>query len=147
MCIVVDACVSYHLTNRTGDGKPVLRWLLDKSKRSGLVLGGAPKKELGGTEILAVITELSRAGRVHSVNDQKVNEATKPLISNKSCKSNDRRIVALCMVSGCSIVFSTDQGLHVDLKELGRKSGKKVVIYKDRSHTHLLTECNCSAVR
>lgn len=143
MCIVVDACVAHHLINKTRDGRPVLRWLLDKSKRSALVLGGSLiRRELGGQRFLSVLAQLNQAGRIHSVDDSEISKISRRLQLDGNYKSNDHHVLALCIASRCNIVFTDDKLLHADLKSLG-KGGQKIAIYKNSTHTHLLTACAC----
>ena len=67
--MIVDANSAHELSLNTVDGKPVLRWLLSPKERCGLVLGGKLVAELAKAGLRSTLIELSRAGRLHRLED------------------------------------------------------------------------------
>lgn len=140
MCIIVDANCVNHLVNKTENGKPVLRWLLNRKQKAGIILGGKLTSEVSIKSFLPTLTELDRAGRVHRVKDELVEKKLAAI--DKTCKSNDPHIVALALAARCNLVFTHDELLHVDLKGHAA-TGEPISIYQTAGHTHLLKECVC----
>lgn len=149
MCIIVDANSVHHIINNTADGAPILRWLFDRKKRTGLIIGGRLSSELRragfgdvrNAEFLKTLKILSDAGRIHRFEDGLV-EKTAEQIKDK-CQSNDPHVVALAIVARCGAVFTNDGDLMKDLKDR-RIVGHRISIYKNTAHCHLLRECKCN---
>jgi hypothetical protein len=142
MCIIVDANCAHELSNRTLDGEPVVRWLLDRRRRSGLILGGKLAKELDKAGFRATLVELSRAGRLHRVLESSLRRHEQELLEEASCQSDDVHVVALTLMTGCTLVFTKDRQLHQDLRKHSR-TGRRIAIYQRASHAKLLTSCDC----
>lgn len=142
MCIIVDANAAHDLATKTDHGIPVLKWLLNPKKKAGLIWGGKLAEELALRSLNDTLLQLSRAGRLHRIDDAKIDPIEKNLTQTGSCKSNDAHVVALCLASSCQLVFTKDQPLHSDLKAHSKK-GKKISIYQNEAHSHLLTSCEC----
>ena len=142
MCIIVDANSSHELVNRSEDGLPVLRWLLNPKRRSGRIVGGQLVKELVKAGFADTLAVLSRAGRLHRAPDRIVDERAEALRESGSCVSNDQHVVALALETGCDIVFTKDKALHQDLKSHA-PTGHRIAIYQRATHARLLRECRC----
>jgi hypothetical protein len=142
MCIIVDANAAHDLSNRTDDGKPVLRWLFNRKRRAGLILGGKLATELVKAGLTHTLVELSRAGRLHRVAGDLLSHRENTLAKQGTCQSNDLHVVALCLVTGCRLVFTRDKPLHADLRRHS-EAGRRIAIYQAASHARLLTECDC----
>ena len=142
MCIIVDANCASDLSNKTVDGKPVLRWLLDPRRRAGLILGGKLTYELNRAGLRSTLIVLSQAGRLHRVSDEELRRREVELVAEGICRSNDLHVVALTLLTGCNLVFTRDKPLHVDLKRYSPR-GRRVSIYQYASHARLLTACTC----
>ncbi len=142
MCIIVDANSANDLSNRTADGEPVLRWLLNPKQRAGLILGGKLAIELDKAGFRATLAVLSRAGRLHRVPAGVLARREQALSAAGTCVSNDVHVVALALSSGCNLVFTRDAQLHRDLKRHS-PSGRRIAIYQRASHARLLTACDC----
>jgi hypothetical protein len=123
-------------------GKPVLRWLLTGG--GALIVGGELRKELSVSgKMRSTLVTLSRAGKLHSLDDEKVKSLTEKIKANKACCSDDPHILAAAAVSGCRLIFSKDKNLHKDAKN------KDILlptasIYQTKEHQHLLTRCDCT---
>jgi predicted nucleic acid-binding protein len=140
MCIIVDANVARHLSAPTDDGEPILKWLL--RGKGGLVVGGHLKKELARSGLRAILVVLNQAGRLHTLDDDRVMAASKQISDKGICCSNDCHVIAVAIVSGCRLIFTKDQDLHKDAKNTNilRPAAS---IYQTKEHRHLLTECRC----
>jgi len=142
MCIIVDANCAHDLSNATDDGKPVLRWLLNPKRRSGLILGGKLATELARAGLLSTLSVLKQANRLHRISDSVLNRCEEELVAQGTCKSNDIHVVALTLITGCTLVFTRDKPLHADLKRHSAP-GRRIAIYQTSSHARLLNECSC----
>lgn len=139
MCIIIDACVINDLNTPTEHGAPILKWLLTGG--GALIVGGKLRKELSRSKkLMATMVTLSRAGKLHNLDDeavQKVSDKIKP-----NCHSNDPHVIAAALASGCRLIFSRDRNLHRDAKnrELLNPAAS---IYQFKDHQHLLEPCEC----
>lgn len=140
MCIIIDATSLHKCVNNDKDALPVLEWLLC-GKKSGLIIGGKNADEILVGRFVKIALELKRAGRLHRISNEKISEMEQKILDNDICRSNDRHVVALVLASKCPLVFTEDRALHGDLKSI---PGRKIAIYQNASHRHLLTECRCS---
>lgn len=140
MCIIVDADSAHHLSNLTEHGKPVMRWLL--KGRGGLIVGGDVKRELAKGGLRETMVVLNQAGRLKQLDDKKVDDLAKDIKQSGKCRSNDQHVIAVAMISGCRLVYSSDQALHEDVKN-GEILSPPASVYKSKDHVHLLTECKC----
>ena len=131
--------------------RQVLSWLLDSSRKTGLIVGGKLYDELRRSGFDSrenrmfhrTLKILSDAGRLHKFIGSDVRNKTAALKERNECKSDDPHVVALAIVSGCSIVFSFDKNLAKDLKNR-TLIGHRVSIYKRETHRSLLKTCHCS---
>jgi hypothetical protein len=143
MCIIVDANSAHDLSKKTAAGIPVLRWLLSPKTQSGLVMGGQLSTELMSAGLMNTLRVLDQAGRLRKFSDAKILARQNELVANGLCKSNDSHIVALAMISRCTLAFTKDKPLHSDLKS-NFHGAYKIAIYQNKTHAHLLTKCDCS---
>ncbi len=142
MCMIVDANAAGDISRPTDDGRPVLHWLLNPRRKSGLIVGGRLLTELDHGGLRDTLLVLSRAGRLHRISDDQIQPAEDRLRADGSCLSNDHHVVALVVVSACRLVFTKDQRLHHDLKNR-RVVPNRPRIYQDARHVRLLTTCTC----
>jgi hypothetical protein len=140
--MIVDANCAHDLSTRSADDTPVLRWLLNPRQRAGLVLGGKLTSELDKAGLRTTLAELSRAGRLHRIPDDVLRRREDELAALGTCQSNDAHVVALTLVSRCTLVFTRDKPLHADLKRHS-EPGRRVTIYQTAAHARLLTDCDC----
>lgn len=135
MSIIVDANCAADLSNKTDDGKPVLKWLLTGA--GSLVLGGLLKKELGKAGIQHLLVVLDQAGRLVRLDDAEVDGLADNIRNAKLCVSNDQHVIAVAQISGCRLIFTRDQALHKDAKNT-RLLAPAASIYCSCKHKHLL---------
>lgn len=140
MCIIVDANAAHHMCTTDDAGSAVLRWLLRGSGK--LVVSGDILKELKPTKLFDTIITLEQAGKLVRANDDDCLSKKTELESAGNLASNDPHILALVNVSGCALVFTHDQNLHIDLKNKNVVS-HSCAIYQTIGHRHLLTQCHC----
>jgi hypothetical protein len=151
MCVIVDADCLHHLIRGTEIGRPVLRWLVGRSRKAGLIVGGKLYEELRrsgfdnpkNASFRETLRVLSEAGRLHRFIGPEVEKKAKELEVSNLCKSNDQHVVALTIISRCTVVFSHDASLAKDLKNRAI-IGHRVSVYKTEAHRALLRTCHCS---
>lgn len=139
MCIIVDANAARDLSLPTDDGRPVLNWLL--RGKGALIVGGLLKRELGRGGLRATLVVLNQAGRLHSLDDDKVRKVADKI--EKHCCSDDCHVVAAAILSGCRLLFTKDKNLHKDMKNKDILN-PTASIYQSKAHQHLLTDCDCN---
>ena len=151
MCIIVDTSCLHHVANSTECGRPIVKWLLNPNKLSGLIVGGKLHDELRRSSFerrrkeafFQTLRVLREAGRLHIFTGSEVQQKTEELEKGK-IRSDDPHVVALAIISKCNLVFTEDKDLEMDLKTRSLV-GHKVSIYKNNSHTRLLTTCRCTS--
>lgn len=140
MCMIVDACVVSHLSNRTADGQPVLKWLLDSKAKSGMIVGGRLTAELHKAGIGNLLALLKQTARLHEVEEAILKDDESTLRTSEKFKSNDVHVLALARVSRARLVFTTDRNLGDDLKDK-KLVPQRISIYKNARHAHLIRNC------
>jgi hypothetical protein len=141
VCIIVDANSAQDIKARSDDGAPILNWLL--KEQSGLVVGGKLLRELVRCGLEPTLTVLSQAGRLHRIDDGKIQPVQEKLMKDGKCHSDDQHVLALAIVSGCRLIFSKDKNLHKDAKNR-KLLTPPAAIYQSKQHKHLLTKCECA---
>lgn len=140
MCIIVDANAAHHMCPTDDAGAAVLKWLLRGSGK--LVVSSGVLKELKPTKLFSTISTLEQAGKLVRANDDLCISKRTELEAEGNLISDDPHVVALASISGCALIFTHDQNLHIDLKN------RTIVphacaIYQTIAHKHLLTQCHC----
>ena len=150
MCAILDAnCVSevFGRGDRPEAGKKFFDWLNEHGK---LVVGGKLRKELGKHSGFSQwYRQAINSGLAIDINDFIVNERTKNLEENKSCKSDDAHIIALAQVSKARLLYSKEINLHRDFgnsnlikKPRGKVYSTLKVDNFSESHRKLLSNKN-----
>lgn len=122
MTLIIDA-------NRAGDfSKPlnghasfILREIAENRIR--IVVGGRLFKELAETKLASLLVEWSRAGRIMRVDSGSVDKE-ETVVRRLSLQSDDPHIVALARVSGSRLLYSEDNNLVADFKNISFISPK-----------------------
>ena len=149
MCIIIDSCtIPDFFDSSNADYEPIRKWIYTKNGK--MVVGGTKySSELRKlSKYLRLIAELSRQGRVVTIDRDSVDNAQREIkIIEPKSDFNDPHIVALVEVSGCRIVCTLDNKSDKYLKDnrFYRKA-KKPSIYKNASHSHLLCDKNIVSV-
>lgn len=136
MCAILDNDVASEVfgQDRPAAGKAFFDWI--HSGRGSLVAGGRLLAELDGTQAFKEWRRQALlAGRFRRVNDRAVEERTRRLERESSCRSNDPHVVALALVSGARLLYSNDRSLGDDFKDrtlIGNPPGKVYTTRKDK---------------
>lgn len=137
MCAILDNDVASEVfgQDRPAAGKAFFDWI--DSGRGSLVAGGRLLEELDGTRAFKEWRRQALlAGRFRRVNDRAVEERTRKLERESSCRSDDPHVVALALVSGARLLYSNDRSLGDDFRDrtlIGNPPGKVYTTRKDRN--------------
>lgn len=136
MLIIIDANVSNEMVCDEA-GVIVVKYISNRKLK--LSICKKLINELSKTKLRPLIVEWSRAGLVYKVDDQKY-RAGELAIKSKKLRSNDAHVIVLALVSGARILFSKDQDLHADFKDISILNNPQGRVYQDKSHEHILRE-------
>ena len=117
MCLIIDNDVSSDVfgTNPSVAGT-ILRDSINNARRK-LVLGGKLRTELTEYSLFQQwFSAAYAAGYIQDINDELVDQKTRELNRNRSCRSNDPHVIALAQVSGCRVLCTRDDLLQRDFK-------------------------------
>ena len=119
MCAIIDANVVAEVfgSSRPPAEAKFFDWLHDG--KTILVVGGRLLRELSDASNnftrWAQVVQHSKHMRI--VDDAKVNDKTKQLLADRSCKSDDEHIIALAQLGGARLLYSNDGDLHQDFDD------------------------------
>ena len=126
MCVIVDANAINEIfrvqpltkeDNRPEAGKKFFDWLDSNPER--LVIGGSKlQKELNIERFMDWAQGIERAGKLRKYDNGEVDQRAKELQAQNACESNDEHIIALAQISGARLLYSKDQDLRNDFKDL-----------------------------
>jgi len=100
-----------------------------------ITVGGKLLKELMKTPLSTFITELSRQGRLHRIEDCAVDNET-IIVEGMVILSNDPHVLALSRISRTRLLYSNDNNLISDFKNTNLISPKGKVV---KSSTRITT--------
>jgi hypothetical protein len=150
MCVVIDTCCLISVFDRGNEDHmafaPVLEWI--NSGKGRMIYGGTKyKAELAKVKrMLPILVELRRAQRATNVDDSRVDQIEKELITNfVDPKFNDQHLVAVVIVSRCRVVCTLDKVATAYLKraDLFRTYRvKRPKIYRSRRNKNLCCDRN-----
>ena len=145
MCIVIDVNAIPSVFNPSASNhcefRPILDWV-DNHKIK-IVYGGTKyKEELANMpKYLSILSEMRRMGKIHEADDVSVDTEQKRIEQMIRRKSfNDQVIVAIVIVSRCTLICSNDKKSFpfLTLKTLYPKGFKRPSIYTGRRNRGLL---------
>ena len=145
MCIVIDANRIPSVLNPSvsdhSEFKPILDWIEGGNAR--IVYGGTNyRNELRNmSKYFGILSERKKAGQVYEVDDESVDEVEgKIKEKTQHTHFNDQAIVAIVIVSNCSIICSNDKTSHPFFKSrsLYPQHVKRPIIYSKGKHKDLL---------
>lgn len=116
MPIIIDA-------NRAGDfSAPLQGHALEiisrlKSKQMSVALGGKLTKELSKTKLKDLLLEWVRSGRAKRIDDHELT-AEEARLEALGLASNDSHVLALAIKSNCKLLYSADDNLITDFKNV-----------------------------
>jgi len=138
MCIILDNNTWGDFIKNKEDMKPIRKWLEQKNGK--LVYSNHIRFQELSNNSRRYLAEYYRQGKAHLIPHEKVEkEIEKINIQNDQLKSNDLHILGLAKASNTTVLCTKDRSLHTDFKQI-IQNGK---IYKNKSHTHLLTKDLC----
>lgn len=138
MCAILDNSVVHKVfgENRPEAGKAFFDWI--NSGKGTLVVGGKLLAELDGMIAFQEWRKQAiQAGRVKRYRDRNVEDRTRILTREKSCKSNDQHVIALAQVSGSRLLYSDDGDLHEDFKNDRLINRPRGAVYSTRKSDNL----------
>ena len=59
-----------------------------------------------------------QSGRARILDDNEVNAATRAVLADGVCRSDDPHVIALAKISGTRLLYTNDNGLEGDFKKL-----------------------------
>lgn len=99
-----------------------------------VVLGGKLTQELYKTKLKGLLIEWLRSGRVKRIDDRDL-IAEEARLNDLQLASNDSHVLALAIKTGCRLLYSADDNLIIDFKNVRVISPKgKVVKPTTRRH-------------
>ena len=119
MCAIVDTNVAYEVFDpnpeRPEAGRQFFNWLT--SSHGQLVVGGDLLHELrGNSAFLTWFRTAINSARVrHVANDSLAPHLDE--LASKTCKSNDRHVLALAAASGARLLYTNDRALMDDFRD------------------------------
>lgn len=141
MCIIIDSDCAHQLNLRKEDAKPIIEWV---EKRHGkIATGGKNAAELIKAGLGQLLAEYRRSGRLHEYTSERI-LAQQKQIDNKLLRSNDLHIVCLARISGCRLVFTRDNNLKHDLRNLSlvpRRNSLRTQFYQGVADRRKLGNC------
>ena len=84
-----------------------------------MVVGGKLRDELSGNQnFVRWLRQAVQAGRARILDDNEVNDATRAVLADRVCQSDDPHVIALARVSGTRLLYTNDNALERDFKKL-----------------------------
>lgn len=146
MCLIVDPNVFPLVfgTPPAGDFAPVRQSLEDATAR--LVYGGSKlaREYKLMPKLRRLLVELDRRGSARPVRDADVDRATKKVIAEGRCRSDDEHIIALARVSQVRLLCSHDKNLVRDFSD-SKILHPRGDVYQRSEHAHLIRK-HCQRV-
>lgn len=152
MCVVIDpSCLPKMFDSKNSehdDFKSVKKWLTEGPGR--MVWGGSKySAELSKLKrYFGTIVELRKSGRARILPDETIDQVASALKqSEPNRKFNDEHLVAIAVVSRCSLICTSDRKASPYLRkeELYAPFGvRRPKIYTRKNHRHLLHKLRCT---
>lgn len=137
MCIIVDACKANTFVSNEAEAEPI--WTLIKKNRLKIAVGGKLAEELRKTTFAKQFLVYSRAGYLHTISVEAVEEQEKQLHGDVT--SNDKHVLALAKASGARLLYSADLALKDDFTKrriIPVRLGSRGRIYRGPEDANLL---------
>lgn len=141
MCMILDANRCGDFINYNEDMSPVRKWI-DKGIHR-LIYSNQEKikNELyDNRRMKKYLEDRVRFGQARRIEKEKVERAMQDIETKYSLISDDPHILGLAIASGAKLLCTQDEDLEKDFKRIVRGS-----IYKNKKHTHLLTDKICKS--
>ena len=147
MCLIVDANVAPRFLVQSS---AILDWLFGERGSPRLVAAGKLREELAKNEsVRRQLVALDRAGRLRSIDAERVRQEEQRLRAAAACLSNDPHVLALAIISGARTLATDDNALAADFRNKRIIDRPRGSIYRDtEKHGRLLrhtTSCGVDA--
>jgi hypothetical protein len=111
-----------------------------KTRNPRLVAAGKLREELQyHDEVRKLLVTLERAGRLRSADAGQLAQEERRLRSGQRCRSNDRHVLALAIVSGARTLATYDNALADDFRNAEIINSPRGSVYRNPAgHAHLL---------
>jgi predicted nucleic acid-binding protein len=146
VCLIVDADASDEFLAKPG---AVRDWLLDGRKSPRLVAAGKLREELARAgDVRRLLTQLERAGRLRPADAAELRREEDRLRADGRCRSNDRHVLALAVVSGARTLATFDNDLARDFRNAEIICRPRGSVYRNpAAHARLLRHTASCGVR
>ncbi len=146
MCLIVDSNVGPKFLVQSS---AIVDWLFGERGSPRLVAAGKLRQELAMNEqVRGQLVVLERAGRLRSVDAEKLHLEERRLLADRVCPSNDSHILALAIVSGARTLATNDNALAGDFRNKSIIDKPRGSIYRDPDdHAHLLRHTSSCGVK
>ena len=126
----------------------ILDWLFGERGAPRLVAAGKLREELAKNEsVRRQLVALDRAGRLRSIDAERVRQEEQRLRAAAACLSNDPHVLALAIVSGARTLATNDNALAADFKNKLIIDQPRGSIYRDPAkHGRLLRHTSSCGV-
>ncbi len=143
MCVIVDANkLSAFFDPSNKDAAPLMKWVLG----GGAIVfstDGRYACELHKANRMDVFRMLRQRYNAHQFRESEMSEHLDMLEKDKRCRSDDKHILALAIVSGARVLYTEDGALQQDFKNTDIINRPKGRIYSHRSHAKMLYSNPC----
>jgi hypothetical protein len=115
VCLIVDASCCTHVFRKEDDEYfgHIQAQLFAKNSKVHIVYGGKLTQEYEVAGVSRIVKTLDQAGRAQHASTSALDHQDQ-LIKKKRCKSNDRHILALALVSNARLLCTNDENLKED---------------------------------
>jgi len=137
VCLIVDANAATRFLARSS---AIVDWLTGNRGLPRIVAAGRLRQELVIiTEVKRLLVQLERAGRLRSVDSDRLRAEEERLFQDAECRSNDRHVLALAIVSGARTLVTGAAALIADFRNHRIINSPRGKIYQDPArHARLL---------
>ena len=132
MCAILDAdAVSAVFTGDPAPGaREFRRWI--ESGRGRLAVGGRLRKELAVNGAFREwLRQALLRGNVRDTPDRRVDDEARALASREDLRSNDQHVLALARLSGARLLYSRDEALREDFRNVKLVAGPRGKLYPE----------------
>lgn len=136
MCLIIDNDSFGVFLKKEKDTLPIHKWLQKSGNKLAFSNYGKFEEEYAD-KYREELKRYLQAGKVKSIDKEKIKQKITEL-KKLPLKSNDAHIVALSIVANAKVVFTADQDLHEDIKNIAKGS-----IYQNAKHAKLLKPDMC----
>ena len=140
MCMILDANRCGDFISNNEDMKPIHRWIDKGVGRLIFSNQDRIKREFySNNKMKQYLIKRTRYQRTRFIEKNGVEQAMNDIRRNHALRSDDLHILGLAVASGAKLLCTLDEKLEEDFKKIVKKG----TIYKNKKHSHLLTDRIC----